>query len=122
MATASNLKAHLFDLSDFDRECLIRIRERLEVSSNALAVRMAIRSLAKRLADPSEVPENNNVSPVVAPVAATITPARDAAAPLKKSHFVPFSALPKPIATFTLDSDGITRPIGSRPQPQIEEG
>lgn len=47
-----SLRPHLFDLADKDRQCLARIRERLQLNSNALAVRLAIRSLAKRLSDP----------------------------------------------------------------------
>ena len=50
---SSNLKAQLFDLADQDREALARIREHLELSSNALAVRLAIRELARRLEKPS---------------------------------------------------------------------
>lgn len=45
-------KAQLFDLYPQDREALARIRERLELGSNALAVRLAIRALAKRLEKP----------------------------------------------------------------------
>ena len=52
MASAGNLKAHLFDLADEDRKCLERIKERLQLGSSALAVRIAIRELAKRLAEP----------------------------------------------------------------------
>ncbi len=49
MANPSNLKATLFDLADRDRAAIARIRERLELKSNALAVRLAIRDLARRL-------------------------------------------------------------------------
>ena len=52
MDSPSNLKAHLFDLGDQDREALARIRERMQLTSNALAVRIAIRALAKRLSEP----------------------------------------------------------------------
>lgn len=45
----SRFRAHLVDLTDFDRQCLARIRQRLELGSNALAVRVAIRDLARRL-------------------------------------------------------------------------
>ena len=54
-----NLKAHLFDLADQDRECLTAIRERLELPSNALAVRIAIRALAKRLSNPQQLVEQS---------------------------------------------------------------
>jgi len=49
MDTHSNLRASLFDLADRDRAAIARIRERLELNSNALAVRIAIRELARRL-------------------------------------------------------------------------
>lgn len=53
MANSSgNLKAQLFDLADQDRAAIARIRERLELNSNALAVRVAIRELARRLGEP----------------------------------------------------------------------
>jgi hypothetical protein len=64
MGSPSNLKAHLFDLADQDRECLQRIRERLEIDSNALAVRLAIRSLAKRLNDPSQLNDPESVTTI----------------------------------------------------------
>ena len=51
MSSPGNLKLHSFDLGDEDRACLTRIRQRLELSSNALAVRLALRSLAARLND-----------------------------------------------------------------------
>jgi len=51
--SAGNLKAHLFDLADQDRAALALIRERLDLNSNALAVRLSIRALARRLAQPS---------------------------------------------------------------------
>jgi hypothetical protein len=57
MAIPSDLKLHSFDLADQDRECLKRIRSRLEIDSNALAVRLAIRELAKRLNDPKQLDE-----------------------------------------------------------------
>jgi len=49
---ATNLKAQLFDLADQDRECLESIKARLELTSSALAVRVAIRDLARRLEKP----------------------------------------------------------------------
>jgi hypothetical protein len=49
---ATNLKAQLFDLADQDREAIARIREALELNSNALVVRLAIRELARRLGEP----------------------------------------------------------------------
>jgi len=52
MDSPGNLKPHLFDLADQDREALARIRERMQLNSNALAVRVAIRDLAKRLSAP----------------------------------------------------------------------
>jgi hypothetical protein len=45
----SNLKVHCFDLADRDIEALAFIRGELELPSNALAVRIAIRELARRL-------------------------------------------------------------------------
>jgi len=47
-----NLRAQLFDLADQDREALALIRQKLEIGSSALAVRLAIRNLARRLSDP----------------------------------------------------------------------
>jgi hypothetical protein len=55
MASPGNLKLHSFDLADQDRRCLERIKQRLEISSSALAVRIAIRDLARRLSDPSQI-------------------------------------------------------------------
>jgi hypothetical protein len=55
MASPGNLKLHSFDLADQDRQCLERIKQRLELTSNALAVRVALRDLAKRLDEPSEI-------------------------------------------------------------------
>lgn len=52
MTSPGNLKAQLFDLADQDRLALARIREHLGLTSNALAVRTAIRDLAKRLSEP----------------------------------------------------------------------
>jgi hypothetical protein len=49
MNKGGNIKTHLFDLADEDREALVFIRETLGISSNALAVRMAIREMANRL-------------------------------------------------------------------------
>jgi hypothetical protein len=49
MNKGGNLKLHSFDLADEDRGALAFIRETLGISSNALAVRMAIRELANRL-------------------------------------------------------------------------
>ena len=57
----SNLKAHLFDLADRDREALAVIREKLELDSNALAVRLSIRALARRLSDPAQLGENREI-------------------------------------------------------------
>lgn len=54
---ATNLKAQLFDLADQDRACLERIKARLEIQSSALAVRIAIRDLAKRLSQPEQLRE-----------------------------------------------------------------
>ena len=51
---ATDLRAQLFDLADQDREAIARIRERLKINSNALAVRLALRSLAKRLTQQRE--------------------------------------------------------------------
>ena len=49
MDSPGNLKLHSFDLADQDREALARIRKGLGINSNALAVRLAIRDLARRL-------------------------------------------------------------------------
>lgn len=57
MNNPSNLRASLFDLADQDRAALARIRERLELNSNALAVRVAIRELARRLDAGQAVPQ-----------------------------------------------------------------
>lgn len=55
MGSPGNLKLHAFDLADQDREALARIRERLGLTSNALAVRVALRDLAKRLSEPETI-------------------------------------------------------------------
>jgi hypothetical protein len=47
-----NLRLCSFDLGDQDRKALTRIRERMGLTSNALAVRVALRDLAKRLSEP----------------------------------------------------------------------
>jgi hypothetical protein len=67
MYSPGNLKLHSFDLSDQDREALANIRERLGLTSNAVAVRTAIRELARRLSDPNkanstELTHNKTVS------------------------------------------------------------
>ena len=46
---ATQAKAQLFDLYPQDRAALERIKERLQLSSSALALRLAIRDLARRL-------------------------------------------------------------------------
>jgi hypothetical protein len=46
---STNSKASLFDLYPQDRAAIARIRERLELHSNALVVRIALRDLARRL-------------------------------------------------------------------------
>lgn len=64
MDSPGNLRLHSFDLADEDREGLACIRERLGLTSNALAVRLAIRALARRLSDPkkgSDSEENRSV-------------------------------------------------------------
>lgn len=66
MDSAGNLKLHSFDLADQDVAALAQIREKLELPSNALAVRLAIRSLAKRLGDPKILAGSN--SPNAGPV------------------------------------------------------
>jgi hypothetical protein len=50
-------RAQLFDLYPRDRECLERIKAKLELDSSALAVRLAIRELAKRLSEPQKESE-----------------------------------------------------------------
>jgi len=47
--TPGNLKKTCVHLGDKDREAIKCIRECLELDSDALAIRTAIRSLAKRL-------------------------------------------------------------------------
>jgi len=49
MTHAGNLKPTLVNLGDRDRICIERIKDRLELDSSALAIRVAIRDLAKRL-------------------------------------------------------------------------
>ena len=58
--------ARLFDLYPQDFVSLARIRERLELPSDALVVRLAIRALAKRLADPQHLAGNEPLSMVQA--------------------------------------------------------
>ena len=48
-----NLKRSCFFLGDVDRAAIQRIREELELPSSALAIRLAIRQLAERLAQKS---------------------------------------------------------------------
>jgi len=50
-------KASLFDLYPQDFEALAHIRESMDLNSNALAVRLSIRSLAKRLNNPARLSE-----------------------------------------------------------------
>ena len=50
--SAGNLKRTCLHLGDADRAAIQRIREELELPSSALAVRMAVRRLAERLARP----------------------------------------------------------------------
>jgi hypothetical protein len=57
-------KASLFDLYPKDRECLERIKQRLEIDSNALAVRLAIRELARRLSQPEQLAGDTNTQRV----------------------------------------------------------
>jgi hypothetical protein len=57
MANTSVFKASLFDLTEQDRAAIARIRERLELNSNALAVRIALRELARRL-DANQPPKD----------------------------------------------------------------
>jgi hypothetical protein len=119
MDNRSDLRAHLFDLADQDRECLERIKQRLEINSSALAVRLALRSLAKRLNNPTGLPDKCDANPVV-------TPSLDAPAPVVATYprgaFTPFRNLPVSGPSVTFDSDGITRPIGSALQLQKGEG
>ena len=48
---ASQAKARLFDLYPKDAEALKRIRERLQLGSDALAIRVSLRELARRLGE-----------------------------------------------------------------------
>jgi hypothetical protein len=57
MESPGNLKLHSFDLADQDRTALANIRKRLGLTSNALAVRIAIRDLARRLNEPVKASE-----------------------------------------------------------------
>ena len=50
--SAGNLKRTCLHLGDADRIAIQKIREELELPSSALAVRMAVRRLAERLARP----------------------------------------------------------------------
>ena len=61
--SAGNLRRQLFHLADVDRAALVQIRETLELDSNALAVRLAIRYLAKRLSDPKRLSNPENQKP-----------------------------------------------------------
>jgi len=58
--SSGNLKLHSFDLGDADRAAIVKIRERLQLNSGALAVRIALRRLAQQLdADhPQEAKQN----------------------------------------------------------------
>lgn len=51
----SSLKLHSFDLADEDRAALARIRAHLQLNSNALAIRVAIRTLDRELAKRNSV-------------------------------------------------------------------
>ena len=55
---AANLKRTCFHLGDQDRAAILRICERLDLPSAALAIRYALRALDKRL---SENPPKNMV-------------------------------------------------------------
>lgn len=50
--SAGNLKRTCLHLGDADRAAIKKIREDLELPSSALAVRLAVRKLAERLAKP----------------------------------------------------------------------
>jgi hypothetical protein len=63
MNSPSSLKAHLFDLADQDRTALATIREQMELDSNALAVRIAIRNLARQLNNPARLSEPEDKNP-----------------------------------------------------------
>ena len=63
LKSSGTLRAQLFDLADQDRECLTLIREKLDIDSNALAVRLSIRALARRLNDPARLRDPENQKP-----------------------------------------------------------
>jgi hypothetical protein len=54
---ASQAKARLFDLYPQDAEALKRVRERLQLNSDALAIRVSLRDLARRLSEPEAIVE-----------------------------------------------------------------
>lgn len=49
MTPAGGLKRTCFHLADQDRLCIERIKLRLDLPSSALCIRVALRSLARRL-------------------------------------------------------------------------
>jgi hypothetical protein len=49
-------KASLYDLYPEDRKAIERIRSRLELNSDALTIRVALRSLAARLNESPKIP------------------------------------------------------------------
>jgi len=51
--TTSQTKTKLIDLYPEDFEAISRIRQRLELTSDALTIRFAIRNLARRLSQPA---------------------------------------------------------------------
>lgn len=55
--SAGNLRRTCLHLGDADRAAIQKIREELELPSSALAVRMAVRRLAERLARPEATQE-----------------------------------------------------------------
>ena len=60
MNSPGNLKLHSFDLADQDRKALLKIRAHLGLNSNALAVRLAIRDLARRLNEPENADQEGS--------------------------------------------------------------
>ena len=70
MTHQSDLRAHRFYLADQDRAAIAKIRECMQLDSGALAVRLAIRDLAKRL-DAGQ-PEGQEADPVNVPASANI--------------------------------------------------
>jgi hypothetical protein len=64
---ATQAKARLFDLYPQDVAALARIRKRLQLNSDALAIRVALRELAKRLQQTSQPELTENLQAEAGP-------------------------------------------------------